>query len=162
MHQLKEFRTCSCIGSNPMEQLPVELKERAEEPIAQFACIGSDRIKNRLDTGRRAPDYAKDVAGGRLLFECASKLCVTSLHLLEQASVLDRNQGLIGKGADKSDLLLGEGFGDAVEQYDHPHRFAVTQQRHCEDRAHGWKVRTWRVVVFGVGLDIRHMHRTSL
>src|SRR5262249_50512815 len=108
MHQLKEFRTRSCIGSNPMEQLSVELKERAEEAIAQFACIGSDRVKNRLDAGRRAPNYAKDVAGGRLLLECASKLCATSLGRLEQTSGLDGDDGLVGEGLEQPDLLVGE------------------------------------------------------
>src|SRR5262245_57907208 len=98
MHQLKEVPTRSCIGGNPMEQLSVELKERTEEPIAQFACIGSDRVKNRLDTGRRAPNHAKDVAGGRLLFERDSKLCIPSADLFEKARIFDGNHCLVGEG----------------------------------------------------------------
>src|SRR5215831_11997421 len=108
MHQLMEFRTRSCIGSNPMEQLSVELKERAEEPIAQFACIGSDRVKDRLDTGRRAPNHAKDVAGSRLLFERDSQLCIPRLLRFEQPRVLNGDDGLVSKGLEEFDLVVTE------------------------------------------------------
>src|SRR5262249_31996406 len=132
MHQLKEFRTRSCIGSNPMEQLSVELKERAEEPIAQFACIGSDRVKNRLDTGRRAPNHAKDVAGGRLLFERDSQLCIPRLLRFEQPRVLDGDDSLVGEDLEELDLTFGEQSYFGSSEGNHPDCSASAGQWNSE------------------------------
>src|SRR5262249_3385148 len=49
MHQLIRFRAWSWISGDPMEQLSVELKERIEKSIAQFARVRGDRVENRLD-----------------------------------------------------------------------------------------------------------------
>jgi hypothetical protein len=49
-----------------MEQLAVELKERAEDPVAQPHRVSNDGIEDRLHIGRRAADYPQNL-GGRCL-----------------------------------------------------------------------------------------------
>src|SRR2546426_527745 len=53
-----------------MEQLTVELKERAEEPVAQPHGTSHDRVEDRLHVGRRLADDPQDLARCRLLLEC--------------------------------------------------------------------------------------------
>src|SRR5262245_17261559 len=164
MHQLKEVPTRSCIGGNPMEQLSVELKERTEEPIAQFACIGSDRVKNRLDTGRRAPNHAKDVAGGRLLFERDSQLCIPRLLRFEQSRVLNSHDGLVGKSLEERDLSIAELSDFGTSDTNYTDRCTRTNQW---DGQYGAKAKASRNVailreLISLGLHIGNVNRPPI
>ena len=67
-----------------------------------------DRIENRLHIRLRATDDAQDVAGRGLRIQRLDQVLVTGLQLLEEAHVLDRDDGLVGKGLEKRDMPGGE------------------------------------------------------
>src|SRR5713226_2140610 len=52
-----------------MEHLAVELKEPAEEPMAQRHGTSDDRVEDWLHVGLRPADDAQDRARGRLLLK---------------------------------------------------------------------------------------------
>src|SRR6202035_79312 len=52
-----------------VEQLAVELIERAEESIAQRRGVSDDRVKDRLHVGPGSADDAQDLSRRRLLLE---------------------------------------------------------------------------------------------
>src|SRR4051794_38152065 len=58
---------------------------------------------------RRATDDAKHVACSSLIFKRVLQLRGSCLHLVEQAHVLDRDDGLVSEGLEECDLFLGEG-----------------------------------------------------
>ena len=60
-----------------------------------------DHIENRLQFTRRRIDDAQHLGNGLLLFQALAQLG-------QEARILDRDHRLIGKAADKFDLLLGE------------------------------------------------------
>ena len=49
-----------------MDKFAVELKERAEEPVAQPHGASDDRFEDRPHIGRRAADDAQDLGSRRL------------------------------------------------------------------------------------------------
>ena len=53
--------------------------------------------------------------------------------LIEQADVLDRDHGLVGKGLEKLDLVVGEWSGSGARDPDGADRDAVAQHRHAKD-----------------------------
>src|SRR5215467_1474644 len=59
-----------------MEQFAVELKERAEESVAQSHGASDDRVEHRPHVGRRLADHTEDLAGRRLLLQRLSNLSV--------------------------------------------------------------------------------------
>ena len=55
------------------------------------------------------------------------------LHLVEQAHVLDRDDGLVGEGLDELDLALREGPGARARiSVNTPSTLAVSQQGHSQ------------------------------
>src|SRR4030095_14951089 len=52
--------------------------------------------------------HAKDLAGGRVLLQGLDQAGVLGLELAEEARVLDGDDGLVGEGSDKVNLLVGE------------------------------------------------------
>ena len=63
-----------------------------------------DGIHHRLQIGRRAGDDPQDLRGGGLLLEGL-------LRLVEQADVLDGDDGLVGEGLEERNLLGRKGMG---------------------------------------------------
>ena len=86
------------VVGHEVEQRPVEPEEVAELGLAELRRAPGDRVEDRLDVGRRARDDAQDLAGRGLLLEGLGEIAVPSLELLEQADVLDGDDGLIGEG----------------------------------------------------------------
>src|SRR5574341_1549554 len=68
-----------------------------------------DGVENRLHVRRRAADYAEDFRCRRLMFQRLAQLCVTRAKFLEQANVLDGDDGLVGEGLEKRNLFVGKG-----------------------------------------------------
>ncbi len=60
------------------------------------------RIEHSLQIERRAADHLEHVGGGGLLLQRFAQL-------VEQARILDRDDGLGGEILDQFDLLVGEG-----------------------------------------------------
>src|SRR5712691_1537725 len=87
-----------------MDQLAVELIERAEEPVAQPHGASDDRVEDRLHVGLRSADDAQDLGRRRLLFQRFGEVSVADLELLEEPDVLDGDDRLVGEGLEEGDL----------------------------------------------------------
>src|SRR6267142_632219 len=108
MHPLESFGGEVLLG-NKMEQLAVELEERAEESVAQL------------------------LGGGRLLLQRLGEVAITSLQLVEESNVLDGDDRLVGKGLEELDLALRERpFG--LRHDDGTDSLALAQHRHDQQR----------------------------
>src|SRR5215470_898036 len=67
-----------------------------------------DGVEDRLHVRRRAADDAEHLGRCRLMLQGLTQFRVALLDLLEQSHVLDGDDGLVGKGFEKGDLLFGE------------------------------------------------------
>ena len=96
------------------------------EHVVQFVDQFGRQRREIVDEIERVLDLVRDAGGelaergellgldqailrGAQILERVRQLSGALLHLLEQPHVLDRDRGLVGKGRDKFDLLLGEG-----------------------------------------------------
>src|SRR5262245_17810744 len=70
-----------------------------------------ERVEDRLQIERRAADDLEHIGGGGLLLQRFAQL-------LEQACVLDGDDGLVGEAGDQGDLLIGEraNFGTVYDE----------------------------------------------
>ena len=71
----------------------------------------------------------------RLVLARQCELTALVLDLVEQPHVLDRDRGLVGEGATKLDLLVGERPHLQARQRKHADRAALAQHRHTEQGA---------------------------
>ena len=78
MRRLEGFGGVVVLG-DLVDQLAVELKERAEESVAQPHGASDDRVEHRLHVGRRAADDPQDLARRRLLFQRLRQIAVARL-----------------------------------------------------------------------------------
>ena len=96
-----------CVHGGEVQRLPVKPQNDAERGPAQRKRTGGDRIEHRLRVRVGAGDDAKDLGRGRLLLQRDAEVGVAHLQLLEQAHVLDGDDGLVGEGL-RSLTGLGE------------------------------------------------------
>src|SRR6266446_10877860 len=75
MRLLKGFAGVVVMGDK-MNELSVELKEPAEESVAQPHGASDDRVENRLDVGLRPADDTQNLRGCRLLLQRLGELAV--------------------------------------------------------------------------------------
>ena len=68
----------------------------------------NDSVKHRLHVGRRPADDAEHLRRCRLMLQGFSQFGIALLDLLEQPDVFDSDDGLVGEGLEKSDLLATE------------------------------------------------------
>src|SRR6185437_9133690 len=68
----------------------------------------NNSIEYRLHIRRRTTDDTEYLRCRRLMLQRLAQFCVAFLYLFEQAHVLDRNDGLVGKGLKKFDLTISE------------------------------------------------------
>ena len=118
---------------------------------AEARGIGRDRIEDWFHVGRGSRNGSQDLGEGRLSIERLP--C-----LVEETSVVHRDDRLVGESLDEVDLVGGERPNLLVAQHDHPDRLAPTKHRHGEVRAeprpHGDLV--VRIVGVGEGIgDVR-------
>ena len=75
-----------------------------------------DGIEDRLHVRGRAADDAEHLGCRRLMLQRLAQFCVALLEFLEQAHVLDGDDGLIGKGFEQSNLLVRKrtNFGSSI------------------------------------------------
>src|SRR5712692_3101883 len=118
-----------------VEQLAVELIERAKKSVAQPHGASDDRVEDRLHVGLRAADHAEDLARRRLLLERLAHLCVSLskravlfLELGKQAHVFDGDHGLIGKNPEELELSVRERLNLRPEQDDGAERNTFAKQ----------------------------------
>jgi hypothetical protein len=65
--------------------------------------VGENAFENRSEIARRTANDCKHFGGGGLLLQGLAQL-------VEQAGVLDRDDGLAGEIGEQRDLLVGEGM----------------------------------------------------
>ena len=119
------------------------------------------RIQDRLEIGGRGADDPQDVGGGRLLLECLGEIAVARIQLLEQAHVLQRDDGLVGEGLRQLDLPVRErrapGEGDRADGR------GLTDHRDSHDAAEAGGPRNRRRVgEAAVRLEIGDVYRPLL
>ena len=64
-----------------------------------------------------------------------AQFCVAFLEFLEQAHVLDGDDGLVGEGLEQRNLLFRERSDFCSTNHDRPDRYTLTQQRRGKDSA---------------------------
>ncbi len=85
-----------------------------------------------MEIERRAADDLEHVGGGGLLLQRFAEIVGTLPQLVEQAGVLDRDDGLIGEALDQRNLLVREGAHLLTIDGDDPDQFMVLEHRHGE------------------------------
>src|SRR5262249_52221402 len=95
---------------------------------ANLCCTLYNGIEDRLHVGRRATDDAEHLGRCCLMLQCLAQFCVALLNLFEQADVFDRDDGLIGKGFQESDVPVGEGAKFRAADRNHPDRSFLPEQ----------------------------------
>jgi len=89
--KLRETLGADVVLGGEVDSLAIESKGCAENPVAQVHGTPDDRVEDRLHVGGRARDDLENLARGH-------QVAVPRLQLLEQAHILDRNDGLIREG----------------------------------------------------------------
>ena len=105
--------------------IPVAQADGAIVGATEFDGRGDQRVEHRLQIERRTADNFKHVGGRGLLFQ-------RLLRLVEQPCVLDRDHRLVGEGAQKLDLPLGERSDAVTVDPKRAYNLPVPQQRHDE------------------------------
>src|SRR5262249_47611653 len=96
--------------------------------LAQLSSRFNERLQHRLEGKRRAGGHLEHVGGGGLLLQRLAQL-------VEQARVLDGNDGLGGETRDQLDLFFGKRPHLSTIDDDGPDRFIVLQHRNRDQRA---------------------------
>ena len=76
--------------------------------LAQPGSRLNQCVQYSLQIKRRPADHLEHVGGGGLLLKRFAQVMRALAQLVEQARVLDGDDGLVGKGGDQLDLLVGE------------------------------------------------------
>src|SRR5690242_14179783 len=71
-------------------------------------CTLDDSIEHRLYVSGRPADDAEHFGGCSLMLQRLSQFCVAFLQFIEQPHILDRDDRLICKGLEQSDLFFRE------------------------------------------------------
>ena len=89
----------------------IDNKDHAPKGATHANAAPSNRLEDRADVGRGAPDYPEDLTGRRFPLQRAAHLrmrlgqrLIFLPHLLKQPRVLDGDDGLVGEGLEKLDL----------------------------------------------------------
>ena len=87
----------------------VLIAEDARDPDvvgrAERACTLNDGVQDVAEIGRRGRDHTQHLGGDRLLLQRLAQLAVALLQFLEQAGVLDGDDGLVRERLQQRDLL---------------------------------------------------------
>ena len=69
------------------------------------------RCRRRLDVHRRPGDRREDLSARHLLLQRLGQIAIPDLQLLEEANILDGDDGLVGEHAKQLDLRVAEPAG---------------------------------------------------
>src|SRR5262249_23347928 len=102
------------------------------------------------------------VLRGTQIFKGGPEFAGSCLHALEQAHILDRDHRLIGKNADKIDLLLRKGLDHRPRQKHGANRNTFAHEWNTERSAKTANLLCVKQNKFGVGENVRHMDDFAL
>ena len=100
--------------------------------IAETGCTFHDGVEDGLELGGHAADDSEDIAGGRVVLQRLGQIAAALVQFLEEASVLDGDDGLIGERLQECDLLFGVRTNRAPRQTDDPDGLAATEEWHAD------------------------------
>jgi len=143
------------------EDLPVANADRAAISAAEFDCRRNECAEHRLQIEGRAADDLQHLGGRGLKLQRLRQIARARLHLVEQPHVLDRDDGLVGKGLHEFDLALGEGPRLRAHQREDAFEFAVAQQRHAHAGAIVPDDLATVIVVFLVLRNVGYQHDSA-
>ena len=105
--------------------LPLPEVQHAKLGLADAGRLLQHGLKHGLKLAWRAADDTQDLGGRCLLLQRLAQL-------VEQARVLDGDDGLIGEGCQKSDVILLERAHLGPANYDSAERTTFPYQGHAE------------------------------
>ncbi len=121
--QLLEAFGGEVVLGDEMDQLAVELKSAPKSPSHNLTALLTIVSKTGCTS-------VGELLITRRISLVAVRSRFTSLQLVEQPHVLDRDHRLVGEGLEQRDLVVGEPAGLAAGHRDRPDRLVVTEQRH--------------------------------
>src|SRR5207253_1105682 len=125
---------CAVVGYES-ECVTVDAADDRVSRTAEPGRIGGDRVEHRLHVRGRSRNDPKDLTHRRLLLERFAKFAIARFEFLEQANVLDRDDRLVGKGLQQSDLLVGEWPGFGPDDSNGEDRVPLVYERKGKDTA---------------------------
>src|SRR3954470_8375408 len=93
--------------------------------FTKFASTFDNCFENWPDIGGRRGNHSQDVSASGLVGERLGEVTGFCLHLPKQADILDRDQSLICKRADKLDLAIRESAGLRFRERKHTFDLAL-------------------------------------
>ena len=105
------------------------LHHQSHKPARRFHNL----VKHRLHVRGRAADDAEHLGRRRLMLQRLAQFRVAFLDFFEQPHVLDSDDGLVGKGFEKSNLFLREGTNSGAANQISRRSDALSQQRRGKD-----------------------------
>src|SRR5262245_19227432 len=145
------------VGGDDSQKLTIEAMDERAFSGAQSDRIFSESLKNWLQLKRGSPNHLQQLARRRLLFQRVGKLPGARLHLLEQPSVLNRDHGLVGEGAQELDLSLREVPFFKPAQRDRTNGSTVFEHRYSHRAAEMCDPGSLAQPILGVRVNIRNL-----
>src|SRR5262249_10359727 len=110
-----------------LKRLPIAQVHIAEVSLADTGSVGEDRLEHGLQLAGRAADDLEHVVSGGLWLQGFAQL-------VEQARVLDGDDGLICEGLDQRKLLGGEGSNLHPPHRNRANEDTFATHRHAKKR----------------------------
>src|SRR5262245_8872273 len=114
---LDSFRS-NTMSRGHSKHIPVDNENRATQSRTDADPASGYGLEDRLHVCRRATNHPKDLTGRGLTLQ-------SLLRLVEQANILDGDDGLTGEGLEEGNLLLGERPGNTARDADGADSVAV-------------------------------------
>src|SRR5262249_36157950 len=145
-HELVKFARIAIARDLPVAftALPVD---RGHIGLAQPRRRLDQSVEHSLQVECRAADDLEHVGGGGLPLQRLAQL-------VEQARVLDGDDGLMGKVGEQFDLLVGEGTHFLAIDDDNSNQLVVLEHRHVDRRSNATKLDSFdrQRMAFGITL----------
>ncbi len=113
------------------------------------------RIKNGLQIESRPADDLEHVSGSGLLLERFAQF-------IEQARILNSDNGLIGEASGQINLLFRKWMDAVSQKRHHTDRHSIPQEGHTQHRSETTKSLCFPHCVIGISLDVGDMNGPAL
>src|SRR5262249_13116672 len=119
------------------------------------------RLEHRLKLAWRTGDHTQHLRSGRLLLQRLAQIVRTLPQLVEQACVLDGDDGLVGERGGQLDLLVGKRPDHFACQSEHSDQYPFPQQWHAKQRSVVAKLLCLEPSELRIREDIRYLNRCA-